>query len=78
MNSYVRKNPVLCWLTWLNINSGSVTALALVAAQTSTVDPLLARVCLSNHGPTRLECPLIAAALQTGELLGDQVRMRRS
>ena len=65
------------WLTWLNINSGAVTALALVAAQTLTVDLPLALMEMSNHGPTRLECPLIAAALQTGEVIRGQVWMWR-
>ena len=50
------------WLTWMNINSWAVTALTASAAQTSTVDPPLALLYMSNHGPTRLEYPLIGLA----------------
>jgi len=37
------------------------------AAQASMVAPPFTQTRVSNHKPMRMECPLIAAALQTGE-----------
>jgi hypothetical protein len=45
-------------------------------AQTSLADPPFVHVRLSNHSAMRMECPLIAAALQTSEVVWVKTRPR--